>query len=408
VTTETKNIIILGGGYSGVMTALRLAGKTKRLDTTIILINAVEHFVERPRLHEQATGTVLKRRPIEQMLRGTKARFLQGWVTAINPAEQRVFIRTTGGEQELAYDYLVNALGSRVDRDTVPGVDEYAFTLDPYGDLTASALDARLKAYSEKAFRVVVVGGGATGIEAATQIKGRYPRSDVSIVTQGETGAFKGKQVQKHIVDALTEQSITMVEYCRVKRVEQDGVLLDSGKIPADVIVWAGGFVASPLAAEAGVRVNSRNQVLVDPYLRSLSYPNVYAVGDTALPVEEPGAPVRMSLFTALVSGAQAAENIAAAIKGKAPRPLSFAWYGQGIALGPRDAVGFATYPVDAAWRLIYRRRPAVQLRNFFVWFLGVALEMERRFPGFFFWNGRGRYAKQRRRQPQTELTSHV
>ncbi len=86
MTTQTINIIVLGGGYSGVMVALRLASKTKRLDTTITLVNALEHFVERLRLQEQATGRVPNNRPIAQMLRGTEVRFLQGWVTAINSA----------------------------------------------------------------------------------------------------------------------------------------------------------------------------------------------------------------------------------------------------------------------------------------------------------------------------------
>jgi NADH dehydrogenase FAD-containing subunit len=409
MTTQTKNIIVLGGGYAGVMATLRLASKTKRLDTTVTLVNALEHFVERPRLHEQATGMVVNNKPIAHMLRGTKVHFLQGEVTAIDPVQQYVQVQMTTGEQRLPYHYLVNALGSRVDRNIVPGVNAHAFTLDPYGDLTTDALEAKLTAYGEKAFRVVVVGGGATGVEAATQIKGKHPRSDVHIVTQGQVGAFKGIHVQQHIAAAFREQSISVHEYSRVCRVKQDGVVLDSSRIQANVIIWAGGFSASPIARQAGMRVNAQNQMLVDPYLRSLSHPNIYAVGDVAYPVEEPGVPMRMSLFTALVSGAQAAENIAAELKGNSPKPLSFVWYGQGIALGPQDAVGFSTYPADVAWRLIFRGTVAVKIRNFFIWYLGTVLEMERRIPGFFFWNGKQRYAKQQRRQKrQTEITSQV
>ena len=118
---------------------------------------------------------------------------------------------------------------------------------------------------------------------------------------------------------------------------------------------------------------------------------------------------MRMSLFTAIVSGAQAAENIAASIKAQPLQPLSFAWYGQGIALGPNDAVGFATYPVDKAWSLILRRGLAVRIRNFFVWYLRFALELERRFPGSLYWNGKGRYAKQQQRQQaQKQVTSQA
>jgi NADH dehydrogenase len=409
MTTNTKHIIVLGGGYSGVMAALRLAGRTRHLQTTITLVNALDHFVERPRLHEQATGTALNGRPLTHMLRGTGVNFLQGWVTAIDPVQQNVNVQTANGEQKLSYHYLINALGSRVDREIVPGVKEYAFTLDPYGDLTTGALEASLTEYDEKSMRVVVVGGGATGVETAAQIKGKYPLSDVCLVTQGKVGGFKGPRVQKHITAALQEQSIRMYEHSRVIRVERDGVVLESGQIPAHIVVWAGGFVASPLAREAGIRVNAQNQILIDPYLRSVSHANIYAVGDAAGPVEEPGVPMRMSLFAALVSGAQAAENIAADIKGKAPRPLSFVWYGQGIALGPKDAVGFATYPADAAWPLILRRMLAVKVRNFFVWYLGAMLVMERRLPGAFFWTGKKRYENQRRRQKrQIEAASHV
>lgn len=409
MTTQTTNIIVLGGGYSGVMAALRLAGKTKRLDTNITLVNALEHFVERPRLHEQATGMVLRQHPITHMLRGSKARFLQGWVANLNPAQQCVHVQTRNGQQQLTYDYLVMALGSRVERHTIPGINDYAFTLDPYGDLTSEALKSKLTAYGKNPFQVVVVGGGATGVEAATQVKGSYPHSKVTIVTQGEVGAFKGARVQHHISEALREQAIAIHENARVNRVEQDRVVLDSGQIPADIIIWAGGFTASPLAREAGLRVNAQNRVLVDPYLRSLSHPNIYAVGDVAYPVEEPGVPSRMSLFTALVSGAQAAENIAAEMNGQAPQPLSFVWYGQGIALGPHDAVGFGTYPADVAWPLILHGRLAHKIRDFFVWYLGAALELERRLPGSFYWNGKGRYAQQKRRQKQeTQVTSQA
>ena len=118
---------------------------------------------------------------------------------------------------------------------------------------------------------------------------------------------------------------------------------------------------------------------------------------------------MRMSLFTALVSGAQAAENLAAILKGKPPKPLSFVWWGSGIALGPRDAVGFGTYPADVAWPLIFRGMSALRVRNFFVWYLGAALELERRIPGSFLWTGKRRYTRQQRRLGrQTKVAAHI
>ncbi|MEM7134360.1 MAG: FAD-dependent oxidoreductase [Chloroflexota bacterium] len=405
MTTQTNNILILGGGFAGVMAALRVAHKTKRLDTAIILINGLEHFVERPRLHEAATGTSLKARPIPQMLRGANVSFQQATVTAIDPAAQCVHIQATDGGQILPYDYVINALGSRVNRLSVPGIDDHAYTLDSAGDLTTAALRAKLNGYHGQPMRAVVIGGGATGVETATQLKGMIPDSDVAIVTQGKLGAFKGERIQKHIVAAFAEQAITVYEESQVIRVEQNAVILATQQIPADVIVWAGGFQASPIARAAGIRVNKQDQMLVDPNLRSLSHPNIFGAGDAIMTVEEPGAPMRMSVFTALVSGAQVGDNVAALVRGRSPKPLSYVWYGQGIALGPRDAVGFSTYPADVAWPLIFRRCMAVKVRNFFVWYLTAALEMERRMPGSFFWNGKGRYQKRLQQHRPSEAT---
>ena len=330
---ETTRIVVLGGGYAGVMAALRVAGKTKRLETAVTLISSLDYFVERPRLHEEATGTVLKGKALSAMLAGSKAQFRQGWVSQILPERQQVVAETAGERQPIPYDYLVMALGSRVDRESVSGVNEYAFSLDPFGPGTTEALAQKLKALDETRFRAVVVGGGATGIEAAAQIKAAHPHSRVTLVTRAEAAAFKGPRIQKHMLQALAAQGIHLVERQRVMAVTATAVILAGDELAADVVVWAGGFVASPLAQAAGLQVNQRNQVLTDPFLRSLSQPRIYAVGDMAWPVVEPGAPMRMSLFTALVSGAQAADNIVAEIKGQTPKPLSFAWYGQAIAL---------------------------------------------------------------------------
>ena len=408
MTNETINIIILGGGYAGLMAALRIAGKTKKMNTAVTLINALEHFVERPRLHEEATGTRLPDKPITTMLRGSKTKFVKGWVKAIVPHSQTVVVETEAGEASLPYDYLVNALGSRVDRQTVPGVAKFAYTLDPYGEFTTTDLAEKLDALSGRPFSAGIIGGGATGIEMAGQLKGTQSQADVTLITQGEAGAFKGPKIQNHIQAALAQQHISVQEHCQVQEITAEGVLIAGNLMPADLIIWAGGFVASPIAKEAGIQVNGRQQMLVDPTLRSLSHPNIFAVGDMAAPVEEPGAPMRMALFTALVTGAQAADNIVATLKGKPLRPLSFAWYGQGIAIGPQDAVGFNTYPVDKPVGPIFRGKTAVIMRNFFVRLLKAALEMERRFPGLLTWNGRKRYQKQQKQKRQDSSLAHL
>lgn len=396
-------IIVLGAGYAGMMAALRLSGKTRKLDTEIMLINGFDSFIERPRLHQAAIGQDIPQTPIREMLRGTRVQFRQGWVTGLDPEVHLVTIQTPQGEETIPYDILVYALGSVVDQDTVPGVRENAYVLDPRGANATTALHEKLLTLTG---RVVVVGGGATGIEGATEIKGWFPHLQVSLVTDGKFGAFKGPRVERHFREAFAQQDIQIHEGQRVCSVEAGRLILADGRVvPFDLALWASGFRATPLAREAGFKVNNRGQILVDPFGRSLSHPDVYAIGDASHPVEEPGNPMRMSLLTAITRGAHAADNITALLRGRAQSPLSFAYYGQGIAMGPNDAVGFLGYPDDKPRGPILRGKTAVIVRNFFVTLLFYLLKLERRFPGFYYIVGKGRYAKSKRAQKRQQVS---
>ena len=320
-----RQIVILGAGYAGMMAALRLSGKTKKHDLEITLVNATEHFVERPRLHEVATGNPPQKRPLVEMLAGTGIQFRQGFVTGIDPEEQQVILDAGQGQETISYDYLIYALGSRTDRESVSGVDQYAFTLDVSGPLSSEPLYDRLQNLAKSGGQVVIVGSGATGIEMAGEIADLYPNLEVKMVTQGDFGAFKNERVQRYMRQAMARLKVELIEQASVMAIGEDELIIDGREnIPFDVCLWAGGFVALPLAQETGLQVNGRGQILVDPGLRALSHPNIYAIGDTAQPIRQPGAPLRMSLFTALVTGAHAADNLSRRLKGKVEKPLGF------------------------------------------------------------------------------------
>ncbi len=392
---KTTQIVILGAGYAGLMAALRLSGKTQGLDVQLTLVDAAPVFVQRPRLHHVAVDQQVPQRAIEDLIRGTRIDFLEGWVSGLDPLAHKVSIQCENEPQTLDYDYLVYALGSQVDRSSVPGVRQHAYALDPSGPNNAIDLRDRLASLNGAQRRVVVVGGGATGIEVSAEIKGVYPALDLTIITARAFGAFKGPRVERHIRQSFQRQEIEVIENKEVRRVHQESIeLTDGTHIPADITIWAGGFRAPAMAGQAGFKVNPLGQIIVDRFGRSLSHADVYGAGDSSHPLEEPGNPVRMSLFTAIVRGAHTADNLTAHLKGKRQKPLSFAYYGQGIAMGPKDAVGFLGYPSDKPVGPILRGKLAVSVRNFFVWLIFSFLVIERRFPGAFFWLGKNRYRK--------------
>lgn len=397
--TEPIRILVLGAGYGGLMAALRVAGKTRRrgIKAEVTLVSASDVFYHRVMLHEYATHSPIRFTPIVKMLRGTGIHFVQGDVTALDVDRRIVSIAIPeDSTQEVGYDQLIYALGSIIERDSIPGVRDHAYTFTYSGANGVQGLREMLPALAERGSgRIMVIGGGATGIEGAAQIKATYPTLEVTLMTQGEAGGFKGARVQRHLRSAVQKAGVMMRENNRVIEVRQNAVVTAEGEvIPCDLCIWNGGFKALPIAQAAGIAVNGIGQILVDPFMRSVSHPEIRAVGDAARPVQPHGAPYRMSLFTAVVMGAHAADTLVAQLTGKTMRPLGFSTWGQAVAVGPRDAVGFATFPSDRVIGPIYRGWFAVKMRLFFVWMLGYFLTLERRWPGLFFWMGMRRARK--------------
>ncbi|MFN8373733.1 MAG: FAD-dependent oxidoreductase [Anaerolineae bacterium] len=404
MTNKQTRILIIGAGYAGMLAAVRLAAKTRRVKRTITLVNAADVFVERMRLHQVAANQTIAARPIAEILRGTDLEFVQGVVTRLAPALHEVTVEHAGAVRRLSYDYLMVALGSTIDRDSIPGVRENAYVLTPDGARSAFALRELLPSINAQKGTVVVVGGGATGIEAAAEFAETYPGIHLRLVTQGEAGAFLNEKIGHFIQESLTRLGVTIQPNTTVTQIKPRELVTASGAyIPFDACLWAGGFRAQPLARESGLTVNDYGQILVDPFMRSISHPDIYALGDAAYPIEEPGVRVRMSAFTAAVLGAHAADCLSAVLRGSTPKPLSFAYAGQGIALGRHDAIGFNNYPNDKPNMPYFTGKLGVEIREFFVRFLADAAGIERRMPGFFLWMGKGRYtAAKRRAQRQT------
>ena len=400
MTHPSTRILVLGAGIAGLLFTLRLAGKVARESVQITLVDESDTFTVRPRLHEFATNQRVFQRSFPQILRNTQVQFLQARVTSLDPSQHSVTVQDQQ-QHELAYDYLVYALGSMTDRHSVPGVAEYAYSLSARGPFSAAALRERLPAIQARGGQVVVCGGGATGIETAAQVASVYPHIKVSLVTQGSLALSWDKSVAKAIRRRLVRLGVEIVEQSEVRAVRAHSVALDQGReLACDLCIWTAGFVIQPLAREAGLAVNERDQMLVDPFLRSVSHQEIYAIGDAASPVEDPGvAHVRMSAFTASIMGAHSADCLSAILFGKMPKPLSFAYLAQAIALGRHHAIFFPLSPDDrprppyiTGWLGSLTREVAVS-------FVVTATLSQRRFPGLFVWLGKGRYEQAQRRK---------
>jgi NADH dehydrogenase len=409
------DVVILGAGYAGLMAALRLRrrkrGPQKHRPWRIALVNGGDQFIERVRLQEGISGPVAPRIPsIAALLAGTGIEFIRGNIVALDAGRRRIRIAAGNSERELAFDRAVYALGSQIELGGIPGAQEHAYRLDAGdGPRSVAALRARLEQKTDRPLRVVVVGGHETAIEAAGEIKTRWPAAEVTMIARSRCADFKGARVERAIRAALESLNVKVIDGRTVAEVRAGEVLTNAqgsiaqnsiaqDSIPCDVCVWSGGLRASAIARQAGLATDPQGRIWVDPGLRSISQPHIMAVGDAAHPMAPTGAGYRMSAYAALVSGSYAADVILDETAGRQSAPFSYSAYGQGVAIG-RVGVGFATFPDDREAFFLITGRNGIRVRNFFVLFLVTLLKMERRYPRLFFTLGRKRVSWQQAKE---------
>ena len=330
-------IIVLGAGYTGAVAAGRLAKRLRREDVAITLVNAEPDFVERVRMHQLAVGQDLTHRPLSEMFAGTGVELRLAKVTGVEVDRKTVAAIDANGAEELPYDTLVYALGSGWNAQGVPGTAEHADEIASRpGALRLRERLARLDAGQT----VVVVGGGLTGLEAATEIAEARPDLDVALAARGGLGDWLSPKGRQHLRKVFGELGIAVYEHAAVTGVEADRVATADGKaIPAAVTVWTTGFAVHPIAKATALEVTGTGQIVVDGTMRSVSHPDVYAVGDAAFAMGRGGKPLRMSCASGTPMAWQAADAIAARLTGRKLPNAPLRYFNQCISLGRTEGL---------------------------------------------------------------------
>jgi NADH dehydrogenase FAD-containing subunit len=352
------HVVILGAGYAGMAAAIQLASRVRRRgDVRVTLVNAQERFTERLRLPMTATGQHVADLRIPELLKGTGARFVAGWVTAVDADARTVRV---DDDRVLHFDTLVYALGSVADTAAVPGAEEYAYSLSGVPD--AQALAERLARL--RTGTVVVGGSGLTGVEAAAEIAERYPDLNVVLLGRQEPGAAMHPKAGAYLRRALARLGVRVRGGVEAAKVLPDAVELVGGeRIAADVVLWTGGTRVSPMAAAAGLTVDGRGRIVTDAALRSVSHPWVYAVGDAAA-VRQGYGVMHGTCQSGMPTGVHAAVSILRALDGKQPKPFRFGYYHTPVSLGRHDAVVQFTHPDDTPRRIYLTGRAAARYKE--------------------------------------------
>ncbi len=369
----TTRVLVVGGGYAGVMAANRLH---RSEDVEVTLVNPRPDFVDRIRLHQHAAGTREAPLPFARLL-NDRARLVVDSVARIDANAHSVELESGRG---IGYDHLVYAVGSRPAVPYLPGVAEHAH---PVASLEhAERLRAALQRTPASA-PVVVVGGGPTGIEVATELAeaGR----PVTLVTAGDVVPYLHATGRRLAAGTLDRLGVQLVEQVSVAEVRADAVrLVDGRMLPSTVTVWTAGFAVPDLARRSGLTTDEAGRLLTDETMTSVDDDCVVAAGDAADPS---GQPMRMSCQAAIPLGLQAAETILRRIDGERPAPVDNGFYAMCLSLGRRSGVVQLARADDTARGVAFGGRPAAWQKEAVCRSVLALVRFEARHPGRYRWS---------------------
>lgn len=339
----TTRICILGGGFGGLYTALRLTQLAwEPFDRPeIILVDQNDRFLFLPLLYELVTGELEiweVAPPFMELLASTQVQFLQGTVLKIDTTEKQAYLQDGSS---LPYDHLVLALGGETPLDWVSGAADHALSFRSLND--AYLLEERLKILESKEtdkIRVAVIGGGYSGVELACKLGDRLgDRGRLRILEQGSQILNASSDFNRNTAQrSLDSRGIWVDLETRVKAISTDSLTLEykgqTDVIPTDLVLWtAGTQVVSPIK-ELPFEKNQRGQLITSSTLQLASHPEIFAIGDLAATQDGSGQPLPATAQVAYQQADYVAWNLWAGITGRPPLPFRYFPLGEMLSLG--------------------------------------------------------------------------
>lgn len=369
---KQQRIVVVGGGVAGLEIATSLARRRRDWPggASVTLIDSDAAHVWKPMLHTIAAGT----RDISQQqttylaqarqagftyqpgeLRGVDRSRREVRLAEIHAADGRVLVPA----RRMAYDALILAIGSQANDFRTPGVASHCFKID--SRLQADAFNRELRIRLLQSFAhatplsIAIVGGGATGVELAAELvqlvdvaegygaKGLGAGISISLIEAGPRllAAFP-QDISAETCARLRSLGIKVLLNTQVKAANADGLVLDSGLLPASLRVWAAGVKAPNFLAEMdGLETNHTNQLLVLPTLQTTRDPDIYAVGDcSALTVPGAERPLPPTAQVAHQQAQYLVRTLQRRLSGKEAPDFVYRDFGALVSLADYDAFG--------------------------------------------------------------------
>lgn len=387
MSNKTK-ILICGGGFGGLYTALHLE-KTLAKDSNveITLINRENFFLFTPMLHEVAASDLDITHivsPIRKLLKRVK--IFNGDVEAIDLPNKTVHAShgQTHHHHTLHYDHLVLSLGSITNFYNLNGLAERALTMKSLGDaiylrnhLISNLEEADFECFPEEREHLltfVVAGGGFAGVETIAGINDFlreaikfYPHLNegmlrVVLVHAGDVILPElSEKLGRYAQEKIAERGVEIHFKTLVKEMNDREVILSDGtNITTNTVIWTAGTAPNPMLDQLPCEKIS-GKICTNEFMQVEGFEGVWAVGDCAsIPDKKTGKPFPPTAQHAIRQGKILAHNITASIKGGGQKPFEFSTIGQLASIGKRTGVAqilgykFSGFIAWWLWRTIY------------------------------------------------------
>ena len=356
-------VVILGGGYGGVYTALKLQKAARRGQIDLSLVSQENFFLSQPMLAEVVSGSIEPPHivnPIRRLL--PHVHFHQAEIELIEPDSRNVVINYHGDNthyDRIPYDHLVIAVGSSTDLSNLPGMAEHAFPFKTLGDafflrnhLIGVLEEAEVESDSQQKAELltfVVAGGGYTGVEVAAEINSftREAARSYSRIDPKEIAVIllhSGSRILPVLSDKLAAFSHHALERRGLEirlgtRIQgataQSAILRDGDTISTRTLVAAVGTAPNPLLVKIALEKDYRGRVVLDETLAVPERPGMWAVGDcAAVPDVREGGTCPPTAQYAMRQAKHVARNILASINGEGLSIFSYRNLGVFVPLG--------------------------------------------------------------------------
>lgn len=347
MSEQPLRICIVGGGFGGLYTALRLTQFPWEEDQTpeIILIDKSDRFLFTPLLYELITEEMQTWEispPYEELLAGTAIRFHQGCVTDIDIENQQLQL---DNHNSLHYDRVVLAMGGKTPLDNFSGVKDYAIPFRTLED--AYRIKERLRLLEEKEaekIRIAIVGGGYSGVELACKLADRLgEKGRIRLVERGEKILSTSPEFNQEVAqNALESRRIYIDLETEVTQVTSDSISLaykgQIDTIPVDLVLWTVGTQVIDMVKELPLEKTSKGLLKINLHLQVIDHPEIFALGDLAACYDESKNLIPATAQTAFQQSDYCAWNLWASITHRPLLPFAYQPLGEMMALGVDNA----------------------------------------------------------------------